>query len=280
MTWLVYGIVAVLLIFGSLSGWRQLDKRADQAAWNTLVNMGNDDVILFHTDMISDLPEPAQRYFQFSIKSGTPLRTTVIIEMNGEIGLGTIEAPNYQPMRASQILSPPHGMVWKVKSGAISGSDGAMPNTSWTRFWLYNLLPIVRASGDDHHRSAFGRIVAEASFWAPASLLPGPFVKWENLSKDSARATVRYGSFTQSVDINVDGNGAPIQVIIQRWSNENTDKIFREQPFGGEMSEFRNFKGYTLPTRVDGGNHIGTENYFPFFRAKVTKISFPADHES
>jgi hypothetical protein len=33
--------------------------------------------------------------------------------------------------------------------------------------------------------------------------------------------------------------------------------------------------GYTLPTTIEGGNLIGTPDYFPFFKATVTSIRFP-----
>jgi hypothetical protein len=275
MMWLGYGLAILVAIFLALFTWRQMDHRADQAAWNMLSGASENEFRVFDHEMIRDLPEPAQRYFTYTIAKGTVLHRVVQIEMNGEMGLGTIDAPNYKPMKATQILAPPYGLVWKLKSGAISGSDGATPETSWTRFWLFNFIPVVRAGSADHRRSAFGRVVAEASFWAPASLLPNKFVKWEALSSDSARAIVAYGEFTQAVDIEVDEEGAPKRVIIQRWSNENPEKEFREQPFGGELSQFQNFAGYRLPTRVTGGNHIGTDAYFPFFKANVTSISFP-----
>lgn len=134
------------------------------------------------------------------------------------------------------------------------------------------LVPVVRASNVDHQRSAFGRVVAEAAFWAPASLLPSETVTWEGVARDTARATARNGEFTQSVDITVDASGAPIKVLIQRWSNENAEREFREQPFGGYPSDYQEVGGYRLPMRVEGGNHIGTADYFPFFKADVTKI--------
>lgn len=59
-----------------------------------------------------------------------------------------------------------------------------------------------------------------------------------------------------------------------RWRNVNADKAWRVQPFGGELSAFRDFGGYRLPTVVDGGNQIGTEAYFPFYRARVREIRF------
>jgi len=208
---------------------------------------------------------------------GAPLRTVVEIEMSGLLGFGTKAEPNYRPMRAWQILAPPHGLVWRVRAGAISGSDGAVPDGSWTRFWVFGVAPLVRASGPDHHRSAFGRVAAEAAFWAPASLLPSEHVRWASIDAQTARAVIRYAGFEQAVDIVVGADGAPRRVTIQRWSNANPEKRFKLQPFGGDLSEFREFGGYRLPTRVEGGNHFGEAEYFPFFQAEVTRIRFPAD---
>jgi hypothetical protein len=276
---LAHAIGGLNVLFAFLLGWRLLENRADQRARNRLIELGYITGRRFDPSMIAELPEPARRYFNFTIQSGARLRMVVEIEMIGQLGLGTKKAPNYKQMQAHEILAPPHGLVWSLKSGSISGSDGALLDKSWTRFWLFGLIPIVRAGGADHRRSAFGRVVSEGAFWVPASLLPSEYVKWEALGKNSARAIVQDGSLTQSIDIHVDEDGAPRRVIIQRWSNENPEKEFREQAFGGDLSKFREFDGYRLPTKIDGGNHIGTPDYFPFFQANVSAIRFPTRSE-
>ncbi|MDU8943732.1 DUF6544 family protein [Rhodophyticola sp. MJ-SS7] len=270
-----YPLAVLLAALLALLAWRYADHRADAAAWLRLADLAQPNGATFDPAQLAGLPEPAHRYFTYTIAPGTPIRTAVRIEMTGTLGLGTKDAPKYQPMNASQILSPPHGLVWKVRTGPLSGSDGALPDGSWTRFWLLNLIPVVRAHGPDHHRAAFGRVIAEAAFWSPTSLLPGEGVTWSEVDPDTARATVTLGAFSQVVDITVDASGAPKSVFIQRWSNENPERTFREQPFGGTPSEFRDFGGYRLPTRVEGGNHFGTPAYFPFFKARVTEIGAP-----
>lgn len=273
--WIVILISVLLVGVVALAVLRQLDRRADALAWNELAVYGGTDLRTFDPAMVSNLPEPARRYFNYMIEPGARLYTVVELDMIGQIGLGTRQAPNYQAMNAHQILAPPHGLVWQLESGLICGSDGALPGRSWTRFWLFGLLPVTRASDPDHRRSAFGRVVAEAAFWAPASLLPSEHVRWEAVDARGARAIVRFGPFEQAVDITIGLTGAPTRVQIQRWSNANADKEYREQPFGGKLSEFRRFDGYRLPTRVEGGNHFGTPDYFPFFRAELTNIRFP-----
>lgn len=263
----------VALLFLALICWRRADRRTDSKSWLELIAKAEQPQVIFDATMVEGLPEPAQRYFRYSIEPNTPLAVAAEIDMHGELCMGTKEQPKCRSMTARQLLAPPHGLVWSLKAGSISGSDGATPLISWTRFWLYGVIPIVRVGRtEDHHRSAFGRVVAEGAFWVPASLLPSQFVRWESVDHSTARAIVIYGEFEQAVEITVAENGQPTRVVISRWSNENPEKQFREQPFGGELSEFKKFGGYMVPTHVIGGNHIGTADYFPFYRATVASI--------
>ena len=276
MKWLAISLGAIGLCGLSLFSWRLSDSRAEQNVWNDLLRDAGAAGPAFDPSTIEALPEPAQRYFRYTIAPGTPLVSVVEIEMEGQLGLGTKDEPAYRPIIAQQVLAPPRGLVWRVTTGSISGSDAATPSTSWTRFWLLHLIPVVRVSGNaDHHRSAFGRVVSEGAFWVPSSLLSTDNVSWESVDEHTARAIVSFGSYSQSVDLTVEENGQPRRVIIQRWSNENADKVFRAQPFGGYLSDFREIGGYRLPMRVEGGNLIGTDDYFPFYKVEVRTIRFP-----
>lgn len=225
--------------------------------------------------MVADLPEPARRYFTYTIKPGTPLLPVAIIEMTGRFSLGTKEDPRYQPMEARQILAAPDGFVWEMRTREgmpLSGSDSG----SWTRFRIVGLIPVARLGGDpDHTRSAFGRYAAEAVIWAPAALLPGPGITWTAVDDDTARVIIHHDDLSQAVDVTVDSEGKPVVASFQRWSNANPEKEHRLQPFGAIMADFREVGGYRLPFRVEAGNMFGTDDYHPFFLADVTEIRFP-----
>ncbi|SFR44218.1 hypothetical protein SAMN04488073_1302 [Marinobacter gudaonensis] len=270
---LVLGLFVVILL--GLAAWRLLDHRADHEAMRKLEGTQPASPPVFTPEMITDLPEPARRYFLYTIQPGTPLRTVARLRMVGRFGMGNRENPNYLDFEATQVLAMPSGFVWKMRARRgllrLSGSD----SQRWTRFWLMGLLPIARFGGDaDHTRSAFGRYVAESVFWSPAALLPDPGVTWEALGADQARVTVDHGDLSQSVDLSVSADGQPLLVRFQRWSNANPEKQHRLQSFGGYLSEFRTFDGFRLPTHVEAGNHFETEQYFPFFVADLTAVDF------
>ena len=276
-------LAAVLLLLLALAAgvqWLRFagDERAAEQAWRQLAQSRLALPEHFDPQLVAALPEPARRFFGYAILPGTRLSAVVEISMRGEISLGTKEKPGYQPMTAVQLLAPPLGMVWKLKAGRglmqVGGSDGMLDDVAWTRFWLLKLIPVARVEGrTDYLRSAFGRVVSEAAFWAPAFLLPRAGVTWTQTGPDSARAIVVHGSLRQDVEVTVNALGQPLSVSLPRWTNANPEKVFRLQPFGGELGDFREVAGYRLPFRVDGGNHFGTPEYFAFYRARVERIS-------
>lgn len=276
MTKLMFAVLLMLiLIILTLALLRQFDARADGAEWRRLLALQPNDPPRFDHSTIADLPEPARRYFTYTIQPGTALFPVAEIDMTGQFSLGSRDRPAYQPMEAQQILAVPEGFVWAMRTRGglpISGSD----SRSWTRFRILGLIPVARLGGDaDHARSAFGRYVGEALIWSPAALLPNPGISWEAVTDDTARVTVRHGKLSQAIDVTVDNEGRPAGVAFQRWSDANSDKVHRLQPFGAILSDFRDVGGYRLPFHVEAGNMFGTEEYFPFFIADVTKIRFP-----
>ncbi|WP_225226007.1 DUF6544 family protein [Komarekiella delphini-convector] len=70
----------------------------------------------FTKDMVAELPAPVQRYFLHSIALGTPLASSVSLEMSGSFRMA--QDKPWIPMRAKQITSALKGFVWKAVIGS------------------------------------------------------------------------------------------------------------------------------------------------------------------
>lgn len=264
-----------LSLFGGLGALRYSERRAEERAVDDMAQTQPREPAYFDPVLVDHLPEPARRFFHYAIKPGARLFTVARLTMTGKFGMGSRDKPDYLPMSARQVLAMPTGFIWAMRARrgliTISGSD----SDRWTRFWLMGVIPVARMGGThDHALSAFGRYVAEAVFWTPAAVLPGPNVRWELVDVDTARVTVRYQGLSQSVDVTVAPDGQPVQVRLDRWSNANPDREYRWQPFGGYLSAFREVEGFRLPHHVEAGNFFGTDRYFPFFVVDVGQIRF------
>lgn len=134
---------------------------------------------------------------------------------------------------------------------------------------------MARAGGNaDHFRSAFGRYAAEAVFWAPASVLPGPSASWSAPVSDLVRVTLSRGAQSVTVDLTIDQSGKPARLGFDLWTDANDEGVFRLQRFGGYLSEPGTFGGYTLPTRLVAGHHFDTDAFFPFYDARAVSAEF------
>ena len=285
MKWMAFVVLVIVIIAMMLRFWRYLDDRALASAWKTLAESSTVDPENFDTKRLDGLPELARHFFEVSIEGGTPLHTVVELTMHGEFSLGDKNEPNYLPMRACQLIAPSAGFIWQVKAGKgmmqIAGSDAAFPGGSWTRFWLFGVVPVARFGGTvDHALSSFGRYMGEAVFWSPASILPSDSVIWTEIDAHTVRVSVIQGNLEQAYDLTIDADGHLEQVRFERWSDANDDKTYRFQPFGGYLSDFQEFDGFLLPTTVVAGNHFGTDEYFPFFKVKVDSIKFITNPKS
>lgn len=143
--------------------------------WNDLAEPA--DRGIFRPERLAELPDPAKRYLAHAIRPGAKLAGSVQLAMEGTIRLGL----KWLPFRAEQVLAPPRGFVWRafVRSGLMrmSGADHYAAGSGGVDFWLWGIIPMVRASSPDTSCAARGRLAAE-SFWLPSSLLPGEHVRW------------------------------------------------------------------------------------------------------
>ena len=257
--------------------YRQHQAEAE-SAWQEIANRPRTTTAFYDPSLVTDLPEIARRYFNHAIAPGTELTTAVILEMEGQFLLGDKAGFQSFEMRARQILDAPSDFVWIVdmRSGPmmVSGSDGLHKSRAWTRMSMFQAIPLVQIPATEGlDRSALTRPALEA-VWAPAALLPINGAIWTQLGPDKARVTVGRGDRRIDIFMTIAESGRVLDVVANRWSDANPEKVFQHQPFGGTMEEEATFGGYTIPSVVHVGNHFGTDEYFAFFNARLVG----ADH--
>lgn len=229
----------------------------------------------FTEDMVADLPLPVRRYFLHSIAPGTPLASSVSLEMSGSFRMAQ-EQP-WIPMRAKQMISAAKGFVWKPVIGSglfqFMGADYYANKSGRMRFSISGLIPVVNAHNSDITRSSIGRFAGEF-FWLPSALLPQHNVTWKAIDRRTIEASFKIDGEPITLTLITDLDGKPLKIYFLRWGQRNEDNTYTYILFGGEFTAEKTFNGYTIPSQVGAGWQFGTDNYFEFFQAKIEQAEF------
>lgn len=269
----VLGAIAILgVLLWQGWQWRQTDR-----IWRTLQQplQQRQDAETFDESAIADLPDPARRYFQRAIQSGTPLASNVYLKMRGSFR--TRPDGMWLPMRAEQIIAAVRGFVWKARIGRsgfqLIGADRYFNGVGQIQFSLWGLIPLVKGSNTDISRSSLGRLVSE-SIWLPSALLPQRGVCWEAADETRVTAHLEVDGEPFALTLEIAPDGRLQQVWLKRWGHLPGESEFRYLDFGAYCEGDRTFEGWTIPTQFRGGYGFGSEDYFEFIRATIEEARF------
>lgn len=274
---LLVGAAFAVLTAGLMFLARLRAEREVGEIWRALEAAGGRaDPTRFDPGIVEDLPDPARRYLLHAIAPGTPLATSARLTMPGSIRLSRNGDP--LPMRSDELLAPSRGYVWRARVGrgllSIRGHDRLLDGEAEMRWWLWGLVPVVRAGGRDVSRSAVGRLLA-GSIFLPSRLLPTEGTRWEPVDESTARVTVAAHGEDVALTLEVAPDGALRSMRLPRWNSDPKIGPVGYLPFGSdELADERTFGGYTIPTRFRGGWRLGEEGEFPFFFGRITEAEY------
>ena len=269
---LVLLLLAAAVVLGSV---RILHDRQIERLWETLrVPPGT---ALFDSESVATLPDPAQRYLRHAIAPGTRLARSVVVEMQGRIGLKP--GADKLPFQARQILAAPNGLIWRATVGEgimqITGSDRYVAGEGAMHWFMGYAIPLLRASGVDVSRSAAGRVALEAPLMLPSALLPEAGARWEAIDARSARVYLQIGSEQLALLISVAPDGRLERVEMPRWDAEGMDgKPGYVLWVGDQLTEERTFGGYTIPVRMRATKRADTPQADSFFEAEIKSAQY------
>ncbi len=221
-------------------------------AWRRLAAPRADGRV-FQAEMADGLPEPARRWLLWAVEPGTAITTTAVVSMSGEIRIGVWRAFN-----ARQVIAAGTGYIWAASARfgrlPVLGYDRYSDGSAEMRWRLAGIIPVMSASGEDVRRSAAGRLASEL-FLTPAAAL-SPFVRWEPVDEERARAVVLVDGVEHVVTIEVDAAGALCCVRLRRWGDPNGHG-YAEHEFVGRCTGELRCAGYQLPARIQAGWDLG-----------------------
>jgi len=270
---LIVALIAVALLFAAadLALWHRAHELKDlQSRWDALAATVSVDPPRFRPEMVASLPAPARRYLARAIASGTPLRSTVRLEIAGQIAARP--GGRWYPFSADKILVPGRGYVWRARMHgaplAYGRTETYLDGAGRRSVTLLGVLPWRRRHGAD--ASAVNRaLLALQSIWDPASLLPFRGVQWK--AADPGRAVAI---------LDIDGRAIPLTLEISPRGELRSASVrcprrgVPDARFALHVDEQMRADGYRIPRRVTAAWRTGRGLYQPVGRQLILAIEY------
>lgn len=275
-------IVLVLVVLLILAVWFLRHRRSQYEGilddvWRRLHGVPEGPAFDPEAEPVATLPTAGRRYLTHAIAGGTPLASSVVLGMEGRIGLQP--GADKQPFEARQILSFPQGTVWRAEVGEgwqkVSGADAYSNGAGEMRWYLWKTFPVASGAGPDVSRSAAGRVAMESVLFLPSALHPECGARWESIDDRTARVHLTVGDHELSPEIQVAPTGKLLRIEMMRWDPEGPSGEAEEvrwvvDGFGDEET----FAGHTFPTTFRVTKNAGTAHLDTFFEARVLSADY------
>jgi hypothetical protein len=224
-------------------------------------------------DDIKDLPYPVQNWLTNSNVIGKEKIKTVHLKQEGR--MRTKKNGPWMPSKAEQYFTVEEpGFVWiaDVKMAPLihlSGIDTFNAGKGKMKIKLLSLFPVVDSEGPEMDSSTMMRYLAEM-MWFPTAAL-SPYIKWEEIDRNSAKATMEHEGVSVSGVFYFNENGDILRFVGKRYKEVNGKYILSD--WGGINKEFKEFDGIRLPSKSNV-TWFEEEGEFNWFELEITELQY------
>ncbi len=230
-------------------------------------------------DMLKNLPEPAQRYLNYTGIVGQPWINTVRIKYTGVFRLAA-DKP-WLPIKAEQFYTTnPPGFHWKARLKMmglwiVSGSDTYKAGHGHMFGKVAGLFTLFDARGEELDQGAMMRYLNEMT-WFPIALL-SDYVAWQAVDADSFDVTFIDSGKSVTARFLVDEAGHLTNFITKRY-RENKG-AYTLDTWTTPMTEYGLMAGLNLPIRGQAVWKLPSGD-LPYADLKLTEVQYNGQIEN
>ncbi len=240
--------------------------------WGKGNEMEKDQRIIQATDLVN-LPEPVQRFMEYSQVVGTPFIQKARIKQTGLFKMD-IDKP-WAPFTAEQEYDiPSASFVWKVNMKMapfirVTGSDRLENGIAHMRIKLLGFIPVVNAKGPEMDQGAMTRYLSEI-IWFPQAFLD-KHITWEAIDSSSAKATLTIKNKSVEGVFHFDETGRFTEFTCDRYFIKGDEKLFL--PWSTPVYEYGQRQGLQLATKGKAiWDHPDGE--YTYIDVEVTEVEY------
>jgi hypothetical protein len=195
-------------------------QRTTAAAIETLLTrVSAEPGALVGAEEVAALPPPVARWLTASGVVDRPRVRTVHLHQRGQ--LRTAPDQPFMPAEAEQVFTTAEpGFVWAVRVTMaslvpVAGRDQYLGGRGRMSIRAASLIPLVSADGAEIDQGTLLRFLGEI-VWFPSAAL-APYIRWDAVDEQTARATMIYRGVTASALFTFDAAGRMVHLTARRY---------------------------------------------------------------
>lgn len=227
------------------------------------------------TQTSAALPVPVQRYLDLAAPADRAPIRTALIRHEGEFRMS--EKPDsWRPFTSTQFVTTfPPAFDWDARIRMAPGlpvhvRDGYVLGRGTLRAAILGLWVVTNSTGEALAEGQLLRYLAEAP-WYPTALRPGHGVEWQPLNNSGARATLRDGAVTASLDFHFSPDGLISGISATRARDVNG--AFVPTPWTGRFTNYQLRHGLRIPLEGEVEWTLPT-GPLPYWRGRIIDITY------
>ncbi|MHA7130646.1 DUF6920 family protein [Algoriphagus namhaensis] len=185
------------------------------------------------------------------------------------------EQENWLEGKAEQYFrTDPPGFVWTIDTQMnpllpLKGRDKFDKGKGEMLIKLFSFLPVADAKGNEKvNQATLQRYLAEI-VWFPSAAL-SPYITWEPLANNSARATMSYGGTTGAGEFHFDEEGRFQKFIAMRY--QDADDEFPSE-WTVKATQTSAWNGISIPVACEASWKLQDQTW-TWLRLKITEIEY------
>lgn len=222
---------------------------------------------------VEQLPAPVAHWLTASGVVGKPIPRSVRLKQRGQ--MRTAADKPFMPVEAQQYFRVDRpGFVWRVrvkmmKLLPIAGRDTFLDGHGRMLIKIASLFAVADVSDEKIDQGTLLRFLSEI-VWFPAAAL-NPYITWEALGDNLARATMTYEGISASADFSFDERGRFTGLTARRYFGGGPEA--KLESWSVVVRDWRQLSGLNLPVAGDVIWNLESGDYH-FFAWEITEVEY------
>lgn len=273
-----YGTIPNLIIFifaiFSCATWN-FSSQVEKEVGLLLAKSNQTDIPIVNEQMLSPLPTPVKRWLNHVGVIGKEEIQSAYYEQIGQMKLKPDQKAWSSAKIEQYVTVDAPGFLWKVDMKMnsffnVAGRDKLQQGKALMTIKIGSLIPVVNIENNKKtNQSTMQRYLMELP-WYPSAAL-SPYITWEEVDQNTAKATMNYQGITGIVTFYFDESGDVAKVSAMRYQDVNEDSKLVECI--AEAKAYRDMDGIRIPVKMNVTWQMD-EGPFTWYKLEVIKVKF------